>query len=217
MSRHITLVRVFVLLLLSSRLCPASIISGIQRYNSDHASPQVTGPLIEGSPSYVDRSKHRFYEIPSALVGVEYVQVANDDKSTASYRLDVTLAHPATLYLFLDHRLGHGHTGGSDTRYMEPALTAAGMGWVEDMGFVDTGWDIAIDDYAGLGVDNFFSVFSKDLDAGTVTLLQQNDPTEVNQRNMYALAVVPEPVSLTLLGLGGIVIIRTRRRKQYSD
>jgi hypothetical protein len=196
----------------SSQVCRASIITQVQRYNSSHTTPQLAGPLGEGSLSYVDRSKHRFYEIPSTLFDAEYVQAANDDKDISSYSIDITLAHSTTLYLFLDHRLGQGHTGSADTRFMDPSLTLAGMGWVLDMGFVDTGWDIAIDDYGDTGVDNFFSVFSKDVDAGTVRLFNQNDLTEVNQRNMYTVAVVPEPVSLTLMGLGVIVIIRRRRQ-----
>ena len=190
--------------------CHADLIVEIERRNSVNTPARIAGPLVEDAMSYVDRF-HRYKDIPAALVGAEYIQAANDDKWTPFYGLDVTLSRPATLYLFLDHRLGNGATTGMSGQYMYPDTEAAGMYWVEDQGFRDTGWELAIDEWGDGSIDQYFCVFSTDVGPGTVTLYQQCDVTLAGDRNMYVVAVLPEPMTLTLLGLGAALIIRSRR------
>jgi len=154
--------------------------------------------MVEGVLSYVGRS-YRYRDIPYALIGAEYVRVANDDKRTPFYELDITLPQAATVYLLLDHRLGNGVTTGQSGQYMEPDCYSAGMYWVEDGGFVDTGLDLRIDQSAAGLIDQYVSVFSKQAGPGTITLYQQNDTTDNAHRTMYGVAVVPEPDSCTLI------------------
>ena len=190
--------------------CQAGIIGGIERRNSPHTAPVVADSMEEGALSYVDRS-HRYRDIPYALIGTEYIKVANDDKRTQFHELDVTLSQAATVYLLLDHRLGNGVTTGQSGQYMEPNCDSAGMYWVEDGGFVDTGWDIRIDQSAAGLIDQYASVFSRQAGPGTITLYQQDDATDNAHRTMYGVAVVPEPMSLVLLALGVAIMIPAHR------
>ena len=47
--------------------------------------------------------------------------------------------------------------------------------------------------------------------SGAVTLYQQYGVTLAGDRNMYAVAVLPEPMTLTVFGLGAALITRSRR------
>lgn len=191
----------------------ADIITGVARRNSYYDPPMLAGPLVEDSLSYVDRT-HEYNGIPAGLVGAEYVKVANNDKYTEYYELDVILSQSTTLYLFLDHRLGNGDTWGMSGINMTPKLTAAGMSWVAALGFIDTGWDMGLDEMGDGPIDQYFSIFSKDVGAGTITLRQQYDATNPADRNMYGVAAIPEPMSLALVGLGALLIIRNRRQDE---
>jgi len=187
----------------------AGLITGIERRNSEKTEPEIAGPLVEDALTFVDRD-HEYNAIPAYLIGAEYVKVANDDKKTADYELDVTLASDATIYLFLDNRLGHGNIEGRDPD-LDPDLSAAGMDWVIQLGFEDTGDVIGIDEHGNGEIDQWSSVFAKSVSAGTITLLQQKDKTGAGGRNMYGVAVVPEPTTIALLGFGGLALLRRRK------
>jgi hypothetical protein len=76
------------------------------------------------------------------------------------------------------------------------------------MGFTDTGYDIGIDEGHTGEIDQWSSVFAKEVSDGTITLLEQNDG---GSRNMYGVAAVPEPATLALLGFGGLSLLRRKR------
>jgi hypothetical protein len=174
--------------------------------NSTNTPPVIApNPLGEDELCFVDRM-HQYNDIPIELLGADYVMVANDDKTQPDYSLQVILnpilcgCGTIKLYLFLDNRLGHHNMPGHDP-LLNPDLMAAGMGWVYDMGFDDTGWNIGIDESGNGIIDNWSSVYIIDtyylmdlacyaaLTDGTITLLQQNDP-KPGGRNMYGVAAI---------------------------
>jgi hypothetical protein len=151
------------------------------------------GGLDPGAPVYTDRV-YQWATIPPFLLHADYVQTANNDKTNAAFSIDVTLATEAFLYVFYDDRL------------------LPGPSWLTST-FVNTGIEIISDES---GTPRPFSVFRREVGPGTVTLLDNGSNTATS--SMYgiaAVAAIPEPGSLALLGLGAIAILpysRPRRR-----
>ena len=196
----------------AAQVTSAATITGIQRRNSSNTYPEIAGPLVEDALVFVDRT-YEYEQIPEALVGAEYIKVANNDKKTQYYELDVTLSQDATMYLLLDNRLGHGSgQGGKSGLGWNPYLYSAGMDWVVLAGFVDTGDDLSVHEYGTSAAYRWMSVYAKDVSVGTIPLLQQYDAStdRGRDRNMYGVATVPEPTTLLLLGLGGLMVRRKR-------
>ena len=163
----------------------AQPISGVSRGGgSTNTAPQIApNALDEGALSYVDRAQ-QYYEIPESIIGAQYVMVSMNDKRLADYYLEVTIGQDATLYLFLDNRVGN--TGGGID--VAPDLADAGMIWVTDLGFTDTGYNIGIDELPYGNIDNYFSIFERSVSAGeTIVLGTQNDG---EQRSMYGVAAL---------------------------
>lgn len=198
-----------VMLLCVAEIASAGLITDIERFNPDNNSsdtaPVIAGPLVEDAPTFVDRD-HSYKQIPAYLIGADYVMVANDDKDNWGYALDIVVTCPANLYLFIDNRTGRYETAGWPE--MVPDILAAGMSWVASMGFVDTGDNLGIDEHGDGSINSWSSIFVLRGVDGVVTLHQQNDAINPNWRNMYGVAVTPEPTTLALLGLGGLILRR---------
>ena len=158
----------------------AQFITSVAMRNGG-AAPQIApDPLAEGSLTFVDRA-HIYADVPPFILGAQYVMLANDDKGISAYELDLTFAMDATLYVFVDNRMG-GAAGGKD---VNPNID--GMPWLTDMGFVDTGEDIGIDESADGSINQYFSIFSLAVKAGTITIYGD---TEGHTGNMLGVAAL---------------------------
>jgi len=162
----------------------AQFITAVAHRNTDADAaedPQIApDPLAENSVTFVDRT-HVYADIPEFILGAQYVMLANDNKNMSTYELDLTFAMNATLYVFVDNRMG-GAAGGKDV-----APNIDGMGWLTDMGFVDTGEDIGIDESFDGGINQYFSIFSLAVEVGTVTIYGN---TEGHGGNMLGVAAL---------------------------
>lgn len=128
---------------------------------------------------FVDRT-HVYRQLPEFLIGAEYVMLANNDKTNADYQLDITCSSDATLYLFIDNRVG-------DNAVDNPPTLGPVMQWVLDMGFQSTFTQIGVDE-KGQGTPNGWNtVYCLNVPAGTITLYAQADGSS---RRMYGVAAV---------------------------
>ncbi len=162
----------------------AVFITSVAHRNTAAGAPEdpqiAPNPLDEDEPCFVDRV-HQYNVIPAYLIGADYVMTANDNKGQSIYELDITLSDNATLYLFIDNRMG-GAAGGLG---VAPIIT--GMPWVTNLGFTDTGDDIGIDEGADGTINQYSSIFSLAASAGTITL---GGPTQGHGGNMYGVAAL---------------------------
>ena len=166
----------------------ASLITALTRLDVDQSpgtSESVSSPF--GGAVYQD-FEFAYSSWPSYLNGAEFVQMVNSDASDGDYRLQLTLAQPATVFLLVDD-----HTN------------TAALPWVAMDGFKDTGDTVMVWEFP-------YSVYSVEAPAGSFTVYESD-----GSLNMYTVAVVPEPSVTALLGaVGGISLCCRRRRSDRS-
>jgi hypothetical protein len=158
-------------------------------------SEVVTGGFGEGVLAFIDRT-YQWVSVPGystiadmGLVGADYVKLANNDKTLANYKVDVTFSEDAEVFLFWDER-------GS----VNP--------WVSALGFTDTGSRvIGVGDGHASIWENI--VLTANLSAGTYTFKELNQGVS---RNMYGIAVVPVPGAV-MLGILGLGVVGVKLRK----
>ncbi|MHC4570412.1 MAG: hypothetical protein ACYTE3_32265, partial [Planctomycetota bacterium] len=163
----------------------AQFVSSVAHRNTDSDAPEPPeigpDPLDEDVLVFVDRT-HQYNEIPEYLIGAQVIMTANDNKNVSAYELDLVMSADATVYVFVDNRMGSAG-GGLGT---DPDIS--GMGWLDDLGFVDTGDDIGIDESGDGDIDQYSSVFSRAAQAGTTVTIGGN--TEGHGGNMLSVAVL---------------------------
>lgn len=181
----------------------------------------TAGTFGSGVPAYLDRN-HRYLDdvpnnlpIPGYLVGFDYILSGNDNRDNASYRLDVTVNSPVTVYMLIDNRLSDGDN------MNPPTFGPTSMQWIVDGAWTPTanGFnrskdpaapdEVGIDEGADGSINQWFSVYYKNFDAGTFSLYQPDN----GGRNMYGVVVapVPEPSTLALVGAGVIGLLALSR------
>jgi hypothetical protein len=178
----------------AAQVAQGQLITDAQwRNSSNTGTPQVVSEGIHvGGPVFVDRINvnnrtTRFAVVPEFLVGVEYVMLANNDRSTVNFQLDLTLSRSGTIYIFIDNRVG------DDNADNPPLLGGSIMRWAIDMGFTSTYEQIGLDEKNQGNIDRWSTVYKLDVPAGTTTLYEQNDGTS---RNMYIVAAwAPSPTA----------------------
>jgi hypothetical protein len=169
--------------------------------------PFTVPPFGHQAPAFVDRN-HRYsdhtvdpvavppdFTIPNYLIGGEYIMSGNDNRDNTFFQLAVTVANPSTVYMLIDNRLGDPNSPNADP----PSFGPTKMQWILDEGWAATTNglnrlndpavpdEVPIDEGANDGINQWFSVYRKDVPAGTFHLLQ---PDNAGQ-NMYGVVIKP--------------------------
>ncbi|HDS83769.1 MAG TPA: PEP-CTERM sorting domain-containing protein [Phycisphaerales bacterium] len=181
----------------------------------------LTGSLQNGEYVFSDRT-FWWNNVPNALVGSEYVRTFNNDKEDAAIDVvyTLTLSETATVWIAFEERLlrettnwrpldepitpwGHEAPESAQvladwlTRHIGPAGT-----------FTDTGLTMHIEERSTPGDRaRLMLIYAAELPAGSYDFTWQANRNISN----YTLGVIPEPATLSLLGLGALALVRRRR------
>ena len=179
-TRIVTTIILAMIVGLFAEQANAQLITSVVRRNSTQTAPALGGILQDKSLCYVDRT-HVYRTIPAYLLGIaEYVKQDNDDRTTATYEVDITLSARADVYLFIDYRVG------DTSNANPPALSATVMPWVATLGFVDTGEKLDIDESNDGSINQYFRIYKAQFPAGLITFKEQNS----GGINMYGIAAI---------------------------
>lgn len=200
-----------------SSVASAAIITDVVRANGTSGSrdpigafdgstaPMATEPggLIDGNIVFSDRT-YPWAGIPAELLGAEYIRTFNTDKGgtgsdTVSYT--VTTSIGAIVAVTVDDRWLVDDGIDLQTKADEIVAAFAAPGT-----FTDTGLDVFIREKSDGSRDRPMSVFAAELPAGTYVF----GPLPSN-KNFYTIGAIPEPATIALLGLGGLILLRRKR------
>jgi hypothetical protein len=161
----------------------------------------------EDAPAYVDRA-HQWngatvaLPLPGYLVGNEYIMSGNDNRDNATYKLDITLAQEANVYMLVDNRLQDGNAADP------PTFTATNMFWLFNNGWTavtnglnrtgNHAWpdEVGVDEGGdgvgpGVAINNWSSVYVKRIPAGTFSIFQADNAGQ----NMYGVVIARIPTA----------------------
>lgn len=172
---------------------------------------------------FSDRAGHNWNSptnvIPAALLNSEYVRTFNTDKAKAETDVTyaVTISGEATVWITIDDRSLTTTTGWGTTApwgTVAPASLQVVADWVTDAigpagTFTDSGLDLLIWESTSTTARPM-SVFSAVLAAGTYTFGEM--PSGNNFYTVGVIGAIPEPTTIALLGLGGLTLLRSRKR-----
>jgi hypothetical protein len=210
-----------VVLLCIGQLASADVITNVDRTRGTAGNRDLIGEfgpdtdpmaspsrLQDGAPVYSDRT-YTFVNTPAELVGFEYIMTFNTDKDSKNIMVNyaVTIGEPAVLAIAMDDRIPAEYTTSGGVQVFESQQEAVDLvvhKWAAPGLFADTGLDVFI----GGDNDRQMSVYAtqEPLAAGTYDFGLH--PTD---KNFYIIGAVPEPATLALLGLGGLVLRRRKR------
>lgn len=162
------------------------------------------GGLMDGNTVFSDRD-YPWVDTPAELIGAEYVRTFNTDKGgtgsdTATYTVTTSMA--AMLAITVDDRWlsEDGIALQTIADQTTAAFAAAGT-------FTDTGLDLFIAEKDDGSRNRHMNVFAALLGPGTYDF----GPLPSNKNHYSIGAVIPEPATLCLLGLGALAALRRRK------
>lgn len=208
MKRLVLLVAVVFAL---SSVASAAIITSVERAGgvSDDRDPygaygptspvlaSDAGGLADGVLVFSDRT-YPYTATPGDLVGAEYIRTFNSDKGNAStVTYTVTTSSTSIYAIGIDDRWDDQQTR---VDAITAAVTPAGT-------FVDSGLNVAIYESSS-NPERPLSIFTALLPAGTHVFSGAGSD---GNNFMVMGAMIPEPMTIALLGLGGLGLIRRKR------
>jgi hypothetical protein len=163
------------------------------------------GGLVNGNLMFSDRDVHSWNSTPAEIMGSEYVRTFNTDKNSGETDVtySVTFSQSCWIWITIDDRTWAAfptHQAAADE--ITKAFAAPGK-------FKDSGVDVFA--YESATVTNrLMNVYQAYFKAGTY-VFGRND----SGNNFYTIGAsekpIPEPTTLLLLGLGGLVLSRKGR------
>lgn len=217
---RIALLLVAAVLVASAGIAQAALITNVVRANGqsgDRAPIGVyngaTAPLpmpVDGLQDIADNDHTVFSDrtypwinSPAELIGSEYIRMFNNDKASSETDVTytVTISQACTVWVTIDDRVPAEWTAFASQQAavddLVSAFAAAGT-------FTDTGLNLFIKENST--TNRPMSVYSANLQAGTYVFGDQP-----HNKNFYTIgAIIPEPTTLLLLGLGGLIASRKR-------
>ena len=210
--KSLKLIVLLALVVAVTGLAQASIITNVVRssgqvgdrdpigeYFGDTA-PLATeaGGLKDGNLVYSDRT-YGWESTPAQLAGAEYVRTFNSDKDGGFVFVtyDVTISVDAILAIAVDDRIPAEWEGCPSQQAAVDLATQA-----IPYAFIDSGLNVTIAE----GTPKPMSVYMAEVPAGTYTFGMMP-----SGKNFYSIGAIPEPATLALLGLGGLLLRRKRR------
>jgi len=175
----------------------------------ENTDPLPSIPLQDGQVVYSDRT-YPWTGTPAGMVGNEYVRTFNTDKDDDNHIqvYDVTTSEAAVLWIAVDDRWADVESKGGVQEYLsQQEMVDLAVPFVAPGTFVDTGMDLIIaeDDTTHRPMSVYAT--QAELPAGTYRFGAM--PID---KNFYIIGAVPEPMTLALLGLGGLALVRRKRK-----
>ena len=196
----------FLLIAVLVSVSPAAIITNVDRMygQSGNRAPigefdgntdPLMGTLTVGEYVYSDR-EFVWVDVPAALAGSELIRTFNNDKAGSEIFVQyvVTIGERAVIGIAADDRIP-GSWGEAPSQ--QAAVDLVVQSWAAPGTFTDSGMKVHISEANG----PVFSVYTAELDAGTYVFGLQ--PSNLN---FYSIIASPEPATLLLLGLGGLLL-----------
>jgi hypothetical protein len=215
MKRSFIAFLVISVLFMSSGVASAAIITNVERsggasgdrdpvgaYDGEmEPLPSEPGGLADGVIVFSDRT-YPYANTPEELLGAEYIRTYNSDKGNSeTVTYVVTTAIGAALGVGIDDRWDEPGDQQARIDSITSAIGPAGT-------FVDSGLDVYIREREDGSRDRPLSLFTADLPAGVYTF----NGTGTDDNNFMIIGAIPEPATIALLGLGGLFLIRRKRR-----
>jgi hypothetical protein len=217
MGMRSKLILVLVLVFALSTVASASIITGVDRSYGRSANkppigvydgntdplPMDPGGIADGLVIYSDRT-YPFINTPAGMLGNEWVRTFNDDKNSGEYDVSylVTIGEDSPLWIAVDDRLTGSSEFGTQLEWIELATYRfpCGIEWA------DTGMDLYVKEN-----DTTFRPMSVWTTTTALAAGSYDFGLNPSGNNFYIIGAVPEPMTIALLGLGGLGLIRRKR------